>query len=228
MVDASRSQPELPEFFARLRERYPEAQPLLGDDTKSRILAGTAIAIARHGLRDSSVEHILEAAGFSRRTFYKAFRSKDAAVEALFQGCAELLVVAVRHSVERADSPAEKVIAAVDCYLELLELGGPVLISLQAEAIRPDSALAVHREFVFQALVSLLDLHVRASLGMAVDPYVFRCLLMGMEGLIIEAERRGEFTVRERERVRAAFLPVLLRTLAPEGAKLARLPRAPG
>ena len=36
-----------------------------------------------------------------------------------------MLVVAVRHSVERADSPAEKVIAAVDCYLELLELGGP-------------------------------------------------------------------------------------------------------
>ncbi|MEZ4234333.1 MAG: hypothetical protein R3B89_34480 [Polyangiaceae bacterium] len=44
-------------------------------------------------------------------------------MEALFQGCAELLVVAVRHSVERADSPAEKVIAAVDC-LELLGSAG--------------------------------------------------------------------------------------------------------
>ncbi|MEZ4372994.1 MAG: TetR/AcrR family transcriptional regulator [Polyangiaceae bacterium] len=226
-MDAKPSEPELPAFFARLRERYPEADGLLGDDTRSRILAGTAIAIARHGLRESSVEHILEASRFSRRTFYKVFRSKESAVEALFATCAELLVIAVRTSVESAKTPAEKVIAAVDCYLELLELGGPLLIGLQAEAIRPDSPLAVHREFVFQALVGLLDLHVRQSLGMAVDPYVFRCLLMGMEGLIIEAERRAEFTVRERERVRAAFLPVLLRTLAPEGAKLARLPKAP-
>ncbi|MCA9644045.1 MAG: helix-turn-helix transcriptional regulator, partial [Myxococcales bacterium] len=123
-MDAKPSERELPAFFARLCERYPEAETLLGDDTKSRILAGTAIAIARHGLRESSVEHILEASGFSRRTFYKAFRSKESAVEALFEACAGFLVVAVRTSVEKAATPAEKVIAAVDCYLELLELGG--------------------------------------------------------------------------------------------------------
>ncbi len=219
-----RTNPRLEQLLGRWLAGYPRSQQLLGSDTRGRLLAGTAVAVLEHGIREASVEQILEASGFSRRTFYKAFRSKEAALEALFAGCAQILVEAVQGAVLSAHTPAERVIAAVDCYLDWLERGGSLMIGLQAEAIRSDSPLAPHREFVFSALIGLLDTHVRASLGARVDPYVYRCLLMGMEGLIIEAERRSEFTVRERMRVRAAFLPVLLRTLAPDGAKLARLP----
>lgn len=221
---AALSNPRLEELLGRLLAGYPRAQELLGGDTRGRLLAGTAVAVMQHGIREASVEQILAASGFSRRTFYKAFRSKEAALEALFAGCAQILVDAVHGAVLNASTPAEKVIAAVDCYLDWLERGGPLMIGLQAEAIRPESPLAPHREFVLSALTALLDTHVCASLGVRVDPYVYRCLLMGMEGLIIEADRRSLFTVRERMRVRAAFLPVLLRTLAPDGAKLARLP----
>ncbi|MBX3184080.1 MAG: TetR/AcrR family transcriptional regulator [Polyangiaceae bacterium] len=210
-----------------LQARYPGMEALLGRDTRGQLLRGAAQALASRGLRECSVEDILTASGFSRRTFYKLFRSKEDALEALFGGFTRLLVESVRLAVESQERPADRVIAAVDTFLELLELGGPLLLSLHAEAISRGSGLAAHREYVLRELTDLLSEQVRAHLGVRVDPYVYRCLLLGMEGLVLAAGSRGELTAEERGRVRAAVLPVLLRSLAPSGVSLARLPVVP-
>lgn len=190
-------------------------------------MRGTAEALAKRGLRECSVEDILTASGFSRRTFYKVFRSKEDALTALFGALTQLLVQSVSLAVESQERPAERVIAAVDTFLELLELGGPLLLSLHAEAITSGSRLAPHRDAVLHELTELLSGQVHRHLGLRVDPYVYRCLLLGMEGLVLAAGSRGELTAHERRRVRAAALSVLLRSLAPNGVALAPLPVLP-
>ena len=72
-------------------------------------------------------------------------------------------------------------------------------------------------------MVDMLDKVVRESLNVQVDPYVYRALLMGIEGLIIHVERTGSLPVAERTRVEAVMRGMVYAVLA----NTALLPFAP-
>ncbi len=86
---------------------------LLPDDTPplstgERILAGAAAVVAQHGLRASTVRHVLVAASISRRTFYLHFPSIEGVMCDLYIQQTDILLDAVTAAVAGTDTVIER------------------------------------------------------------------------------------------------------------------------
>ncbi|MFT5679192.1 MAG: AcrR family transcriptional regulator [Myxococcota bacterium] len=147
--------------------------------TAERILAGAAVVVADHGLRDSTVRHILAAASLSRRTFYLHYPSIEGVMCDLYIHRMGALIDAVVAAMERTSGPQERILAAVEALVDFQLDAGVLLIHLQTEAVRPGSMLSPVREQTLDRLVALL------SVGRSVPPLRLRGLLMGVEGLLL-------------------------------------------
>lgn len=176
--------------------------------TRERILEGARAAVVERGLRATTVQDILDAAGISRRTFYQHFRSQEDVLHALFDEGAERLVAAMATALAATDDPGEQVDGAVDAYLDFQLEGGTLVIVLQAESIAPGSLLAPLRERTMDRIVDLVGDAVERATGARVDPLVWRTLIIGIEGLVIHAQRGGTFTAEDRDALREVALPV--------------------
>jgi hypothetical protein len=115
-------------------------------------------------------------------------------------------------AITRADAPLEKIHNTVDAYLAHQREQGALAIYLQAEANRPDSLLRKRREETLDALVGLLD-RVMASFGLEVDPFVYRALLIGIEGLVIHTQKSGDFSPSDLARVRGVMVAMIVSVL---------------
>jgi len=186
----------------------------LGQDTRSRILRGAFEALGEHGMRQTSVQQVLETAAVSRRTFYQYFRSMEDVKAALYELAKDELVGEVRALVDNEPNPAKKAVKAINAYVEYQRRGGPALIGLQAEAIRADSPLAEHRARTLDALVEVVDKGTRDSLDVSCDPLVYRSVLMGIEGMVLHLQRDGTFTEADSARIRTVGISTLLQVLA--------------
>lgn len=186
---------------------------MFGEDTRGRLLKGTASALVRHGVDGCTVQHILDAAGVSRRTFYRWFRDRDDALDGLY----ELSIALVRGTLQLAiagESDAlGRLVGALDAFLDLQITGGNLIRVLQAEALRPDSRLAPRRQALLDEVVALFDAGLAVQRSAARDPWYYRALVLGLEGVIHHAHRQGPFTNAARERVRAVALQFIFRAL---------------
>ncbi len=193
-----------------MSERRPSP---FGDDTRGKVLRGTARAVLEHGVRNCTVQHILDAAPVSRRTFYKQFKSLEHALEALFDTSVGLLERTVLEAARHPADPNERLLAALDAYLALQEMGGSLIVTLQSEAVRIDSPLAPHRTRLLDTMTALFAAEGKALTGRDLDPMVFRALLLGVEGLINDVQQRGPFTAEARAHVRGVIVPLFMRVL---------------
>jgi len=183
--------------------------------TRDRILRGAERALVENGLDACSVQQILQEAGVSRRTYYQYFRSKDDILHALYRERVEGLVDHMRSAVDERTDPVQRVTAAIDTYLSYQVLGGPLKRWLQAKAMSPDSPMAPDREKTLDSIVALMDVNVRDALGAKLDPFVYRSLLMGAEGLVLNTQARtGDFTEADRIRIRNVMVPSYFAVLA--------------
>lgn len=178
--------------------------------TGDRIKKGAVEALALHGLGPMTVQHILDAAGVSRRTFYKHYNSKEDALRAVYALYVNRLVDGVTRALEDAEGPIEQVTATATAYLDYLDGGGPVLWRLKAEAVGSDSLLAPDRESSLDRLCAVIDDAVFGTVGVRIDHLVYRALLIGIEGLALHTMRNG---VYDRERILAVAKPVWLQVL---------------
>jgi len=190
--------------------------------TRARILEGAARAVAGRGLRATTVQDILGEASVSRRTFYQYFGNLEQALDALYELATDELIAAVHKSADPDIPPRARIAAGVRAYLDVQRSGGALLFALQAEAIRPDSLLAPRRERTLDALVAQVEEAVYEALEARMDPYVWRGLLIGIEGLVLFTQRGGRFTDEDRERLESVmtgmFLALLVsRELLPPG-----------
>jgi len=171
--------------------------------------------ILDRGIRDASVKDILESADICRRTFYLHFKSKDDAFEALYRlKGTDRLYEAMTLAIDSTEDPFAKVLAGVDAFLTFEQTGGLLLSRLQSEAIHSESALHPARQEVFEHLVSLVDKTVQESLGIAFDPALFRMVFLGIEGLLVEEQRKGllddEKLARIRKMIRAVMVGMFM------------------
>ena len=193
----------------QLRAAYGEL--MFGEGTRGRLLRATAVAVSRHGTRSCTVQLILEEAGLSRRTFYKTFKSLEDALNALFEVSVAFLTTIVQQAVASADTPLERVMGAVDAYLDLQIVGGPLIIALQREAMHADSPLAAHRGRLIEEFARLLEQELGPLLSRPADPLLWRAAISMIEGLVAHLERDGTFTHEHRQRLRAVIADLLLR-----------------
>ncbi len=182
--------------------------------TRTRLVDGTARAASKHGLRSMTVEHILEEASLSRRTFYQHFRSKEDATLALYEEVVNNLVRSIREAVEATEEPLRRLFAGIDAYLDFQEGGGVLVTLLQAEAANPASLLSGLRERTFDELSALVDAEVRRELDKAVEPLLYRALFLALEGLVIHLRQGGALTPEDRARASATTKQLFAQLLA--------------
>lgn len=193
-----------------LRTNY--TQMMFGDDTRGRLLRATAVAVSRHGTRSCTVQHILDEADLSRRTFYKTFGSLEDALNNLYQVSVRVLDQTMQTAVERARTPLGKVIAALDTYLEMQIIGGPLITALQREATNDDSSLAVHRDALVDNFVALISKELVPVATLPVDDEIALSIVCVAEGLVSWSGRKGRFQDEDRIRIRHALVALLTRT----------------
>ncbi|MCB9742962.1 MAG: TetR/AcrR family transcriptional regulator [Alphaproteobacteria bacterium] len=160
--------------------------------THERIVQGTADALERHGLRDFTVEHVIEAAGVSRRTFYMHFSDKDAAVLTLYERVAEDILARVEVAVAAEPVPQLRVSAAIGAFLDTMEQGGRLIAELQADAATPGSLTWSQRARTLQALIDITEREVESALGITLHRDVYGMLYNGLEGLVLQQRQGGD------------------------------------
>ena len=182
--------------------------------TRARILEGAAAIMVEKGLHAVAVRDILEAADVSRRTFYQYFADIGALIHALHQTQNAELIEKVGAAIASAEEPLERLERGVDAYLDL-QASRPLFAVIQAEAIRPDSVLAPGREQTIQGLIHVIAETHKSLFDVELDPYVFRTLIVGIEGLTLHTCREGAPSAEDRARVQKAVQHVLRSVLAP-------------
>lgn len=193
-----------------LRTNY--TQMMFGEDTRGRLLRATAVVVSRHGTRACTVQHILDQADLSRRTFYKTFSSLEDALNALYQVSVRVLDQTMRAAVQRARTPLGKVIAALDTYLEMQIIGGPLITALQREATYTNSPLAEHREALVDHFLELIEQELMPVATLPVDKDIALSIVCVAEGLVGWTGRKARFEDADRVRIRQALVTLLTRT----------------
>lgn len=203
-----------------LRTNY--TQMMFGEDTRGRLLRATAVVVSRHGTRACTVQHILDQADLSRRTFYKTFSSLEDALNSLYQVSVRVLDQTMRTAVKRARTPLGKVIAALDTYLEMQIIGGPLITALQREATYVNSPLAEHRETLVENFMELIQRELMPVATLPVDEDIALSIVCVAEGLVSWTGHRGRFENQDRIRIRSALVTLLTRTFGiPEAEPIA-------
>jgi AcrR family transcriptional regulator len=157
-------------------------------EVRARVLEGAARAFAARGLRATTVEDVLAAAGVARRTFYRVYASKEDVALALYQFGTELLLGACRQAVAGAADPRSGFAGCVDAHLGNAREFGRLIFVLGGEAQRHESPLHARRMAVHAELVDLL-----AELtGGAVDRLLLHGLVLALEGLTRQVLADGD------------------------------------
>lgn len=191
----------------------PATSPTAKPSTRQRLISGMGRAVARHGLRNTTVEHIVQTAGLSRRTFYQYFSDQEAALLAVYEQIVAELLAQVRAGVEAQEDPIARLHGGIDAYLDFHVQGGRLVAEVQAEAAHPASPLWQTRRATLDALVGFIDGEVRQAIDIAVDPQVYRLLFSGLEAQVLDARRGGPLAPDARAELAALIKPLLLCTL---------------
>lgn len=193
------------------------SQSLSAHATRQRIALASMAVFADRGLKDARVQDILEAAGVSRRTFYRHFSDKHAALEGVYLLTRDALLDAF-NSIEAAEESAWTALnSLLDAYFEFHRSDRGLLRILVEEALRSDSRLSPHRIQFRQTILDRIDRAAVELRGQALDPYVGVALMAALEGLSLEI-LRAPTDIHAIDRARAA-----IRTLL--GAALGDAPR---
>ncbi len=182
-------------------------------DTRERIIAAASQVFAEDGLHNAPVQRILEAAGVSRRTFYQHFGTRDALIDVLYDRFTASLLTALALGIPDESEPMDMVVRALERWLEFQLEGGSLTNQLQAAALRPDTSLSSKREQTLDALTGVIDGAVHQVLGIHADPFVYRSLVVGIEGMVIHLAAAGRLE-DEAPRVRRVAAALVLNVLA--------------
>lgn len=130
------------------------------------VQAGLA-AIAEHGLYETTVEHITEAADVGKGTFYAHFRSKEELVHYLVRHGFDELIAAGRADAPAGRRPAERLAALIRGQLRVLARRRDLVILLHQVRgvliLRPAARQHLRREY--QRYVRFLAEECRRVLG---------------------------------------------------------------
>ncbi|MCB9687572.1 MAG: TetR/AcrR family transcriptional regulator [Alphaproteobacteria bacterium] len=182
-------------------------------ETRARIVASARAVFAARGIGPATVQHVLDEASVSRRTFYQYFKSKEEVLSAVYDEVIGDMVRAVDDRVRRTADPVGKISAGVDAWLDHQLDGGALFVALQSEAVRPDSLLFPRREAAIDVLVAAIDGSVVEAGASPVDPLVFRGLVIGIEGLVLHLSQ-GDVDRSRLRRVANALMFAVMSNLA--------------
>ncbi len=208
--------------------RRPSGAQLGEANVRAMILQGGAQVFSALGVRAASVEHILEAAKLSRRTFYKHYAGKEDVALALYKMGTKMLVEACERAVREESDPLRQFERCIEAHLATSQSFGRLVFVLGGEAQRPDSALHARRMEVHEKLATMFGASMDAHLGKRIDPFLARALVLSLEAvprmLFQEKDEGRGVTAEGIDRARRVMKRVLSAVLEGEGARVAPLP----
>lgn len=181
--------------------------------TRTQILLGAARAFGARGYADTTVEDVLRAAGVSRRTYYRHFRSKEDLFEQLFEAASLMFLQSLRNAAALGREPLDKIGNCVEAYLRAPQTAGPIFHVMQLEARRPGSKLAAQRQRVVEALIDMLDEGVRQHQGRTLDRLILRGLIAALENISLYVFSETAADEHEIQRAKTAMLHIITATL---------------
>lgn len=209
----------------RKPKRKPGAQ--LGEDVaRGMIIAGAARVFANKGLRETSVEDLLEAANVSRRTFYRMFESKEAVALALYNFGTANLIDGCKRAIAATTDPLEQFAGCIDIHLRNAAMMGRLVFVLGGEATRQESPLHTRRMQTHDILVDLLR---EANPETAkLDPLLVRTTLFALEAVVRYVLAQGDEGRRVSplaiEKARKVILRMVTAGFAGHGTGVTELP----
>jgi AcrR family transcriptional regulator len=195
--------------------------------TRDRILTGAAKAFGELGYAKARVEDILLAADVSRPTFYKVYRTKDEAFEALSDRHHREIRERVERAAKGAADPIEQITGMVDAFLRWRAGLGAVGRVLDLEARTPGSRLARHRRATLRAIARLSEEQLMAAGRTPVDPVLIQALIAAMESVADSLLVDGQPSEAVVERARWNALRIVAAVMAAPGDPVPPLPPPP-
>ena len=193
--------------------RASSGAPLGGPDedgsVRLRILRGAAAVFGKRGYGATAVEAILDAAGVSRRTFYKHFRSKEDVLRVLFENSVAMLLSAVRDAQRGEGTAAQRVASGVEAYIRVHARAGPLARVLLLEQFSPSSPLAQQRDAAMDAFTALISESFAREGRTAPDSVLIHGVVAAINRIAVQmatAYPEGEWDV---ERAKSAMLRIL-------------------
>lgn len=171
--------------------------------TQAGILLHAIGVFARRGVARTTVEDLLRAAGVSRRTFYKYYRSKQDVLETIYRLMVANMVQRFHEQIGQGGDLADTLRSLVHVYVSYHASMGPIMRLLLEEARLSDSLLAPHRQRAYQQVVRLLQATIRQETGREVEELALMSLLWSLENatLHLAAEAFDATTCARMERV---------------------------
>jgi AcrR family transcriptional regulator len=192
---------------------------------RANVMMAAARLFAQHGYRAVSVEDLLTAANISRRTFYKAFASKEEVGVALYRFGTKNLVDACRRALEEEGDLLARVMRCVDLHLKNAGSVGRLVYVLGGEASSQESPMFAMRMTVHDKLVEMLQ---AAGGDIKADPLFVRTLVLALEAIVrcvlIEGDEGRKVTEASIQRARKVMERIVTGAIAGEGPLVTELP----
>jgi AcrR family transcriptional regulator len=182
---------------------------------RSQILIGASQAFGAKGLAGASVEDVLQAAGVSRRTFYKLFPNKEAVFEELAEAAGMIFLQSIKNAAALGKSPADKLANGIEVYLRAPQTAGPIFRVLQLEAGRPGSPHAARRAAIIDALVDMLATGIEEATGRPADRLVVRGVIGAVEAISLHVHETAPDDDEVIDRAKASAMAIAAGAFAP-------------
>jgi AcrR family transcriptional regulator len=211
----------------RKLKRKPGAQ--LGEDVaRNMIIAAGARVFATKGIRDTSVEDLLEAANVSRRTFYRMFDSKEDVALALYVFGTTQLIGRWQQAIASSSDTLDQFAKCIDVFIQNAAMLGRLIFVLGGEATRQESPLHKRRMEVHETFLEMLR---AANPEIAkVDPLLVRTTLFALEAttrhILTEGDEGRKVTPSAIDRARRVMNRIVSAGFAGHGPGVTPLPLA--
>ncbi len=193
---------------------------------RSRILGKAAEVFGKLGATDATIEDILQAAGVSRRTFYRFYQGKEDVLDGLHEIGCNMLINAAQQLAGLPGDPIARLESAIEGYLDYhITVGANVMYVVQLESMRGGSKLGPRRRAFFDTMVGILEREMHAVTGLHVDPLLLRSLLVAIEAVSLMLRVESQTGTFDRERAKRVILRMVMATVAaPAGGAVPDLP----
>lgn len=154
--------------------------------SRTEILIHSIGVFSRRGLDSTTVQHLLDEARVSRRTFYKYFKNKYDVLESLYEIFIDNMVLLFRAEAERAATVREIISGTFKTYFDYhLSLGSMIRLMAE-EARRTESVLSPHRDVAFSSTAHILQSEMERVSGKKHDILVFNTLIWTLESYSLD------------------------------------------
>lgn len=206
--------PGTPRTGAR-RPGRPAASALSGAQFRDVIIAAAGKVYTEHGYHGVTVERILKAAAISRPTFYRYFKDRyealDAVIARVNDDLRDLIVEAVAET-DEIESFLERVVDAYFAWGERIgAMAGPIYREIHDHA----SPASVHRTRLLRELLAVFTEQPLDGLQVTTEPLLYDAAMHVVEHLGHATFWPEQLPTRERNRRKKIIVQALRGLLAP-------------